>query len=182
MQTRLPVALLFALSACDKTVVTPPGTVVLDVPAIAKLSVSDWSVGAAKGAATKVEKKYHYTGGATGHDVRLKVSFEYGPLEFKSTSPKPGQPETVPAPRALRVEVLENDQWAITGRCEDSLAVPLAVNPDGTSAYPKDLWARCMVVMKRKNGDITTAPQLEIHGDGKISLLAIGSEEKVAEE
>jgi len=37
--------------------------------------------------------------------------------------------------------------------------------------------------MKRKNGDITIAPWIEIHGDGKLVVKAVGgSDEQIVEE
>ena len=43
---------------------------------------------------------------------------------------KADKPPTVEAPRAIRIEVLENGAWAMKAECKDVLEVPLAVNPD----------------------------------------------------
>lgn len=178
----LTMMISIAVLACDKTVPTPPGTVVLDLPSMTKLSVTDWSLGPPKGAMTKVDKKYHYVGGDIGHDVRFSVSFEHGDFELREAKPKADPPPAVPAPRAIKITVLENDQWAITSKCDDYLAVPLAVNKDGTSAYPKNVWLSCRVVMRRKNGDITAGPHLDLYGDGTIKGDVLGSGEKLVEE
>ncbi|HEY1957458.1 MAG TPA: hypothetical protein VGH28_17690 [Polyangiaceae bacterium] len=167
------------LSACDKTVATPPG-VVLDVPAFTKMSVRDWTVGAAKAPPTKVTKKFHYTTD-TGPDVRYAISFEHGPAELVDA--KPGAtPPPVQVPSAIHIELLESKVWAVTAKCDNDLKVPLEVNPDGSAAFPKSVWANCELIMKRKNGDITSVNTIDVYGDGKLEVSATGSNESVKEE
>ena len=170
---------LLAFCACDDTVVTPAGTVVLEVPAEHRLSVSDWSLGADAGPRTRVEQSYRWEPGDLGAPVRLRLAFEHGPFELVDASPRPDKPDSVAAPRAIVIEVVENGDWAITGRCQDDLSVPLAVRDDGTSAYPNVVWAFCTVVMKRKNGDITMSAAFEIYGDGKVDASANGSDHRL---
>lgn len=172
----------FAFAACDKTVATPNGTNLLDRPAFTKLSVTDWSLGAPVGPTTKEKKAFRWTSKDAGPDIKLSIAFEHGPTQLVESKPKPGAPPTVDAPRALRIDLVENTRWAVTAKCDDDLKVPLAVNPDGSAAYPKSVWAQCEVVMKRKNGDITVAPWVEVHGDGKLVVKAIGSGDQIVEE
>jgi hypothetical protein len=181
MRTPATVLALAFLVACDKTVPTPPGTTLIDLPEITKLSVTSWTLGAPKGAMTKVAKTYRYEPGPLGSNVRFKVSFEHGLVAFIG-APKPDKPESIEAVRAIKIEVVANTAWAMTATCENDLAVPLAINPDGTSAYPKDVWARCRVVMKRKNGDITVAPAVDIHAGGKVDVQTLGQDQHVVEE
>ena len=181
MRTFAPVLALSLLVACDKTVPTAPGTTLVDLPEMTTLTVTSWTLGAPKGAMTKVAKTYRYEPGPLGSNVGFRVSFEHGQVTFVG-APKPDKPESIEAPRAIRIEVVANTAWAMTANCEEALAVPLEVNPDGTSTYPKDLWARCRVVMKRKNGDITVSPTIAIHGNGKIDVQAIGQGQHVVEE
>jgi hypothetical protein len=174
-------ALLVVGSACDETVPTPPG-VLLDVAAFTKLSVTDWTLGAPKAPPAKLVKSYRYTLGRLGPDVRFRIAFEHGPAELVVAKPKSAAPPQVDVPRAVRIEALENTAWAMTARCDDDLKVPLEVNPDGTSAYPKSVWASCQLSMKRKNGDITVAPWIEVHGDGKLVVKAMGPDDHVVED
>ena len=156
-------------TACDKTVPTPPGTL-LDKPSFTKLSVSEWSLGAPTSPATKVEKTYRYTS-EVGPELRFKISFEHGPSELVGA--KPGSaPPPVEAPRSIRIDLVENTRWAVTAKCDDDLKVPLEVNPDGSAAYPKMVWTTCDIVMKRKNGDITVGPHIRVRGDGKLEITA----------
>jgi hypothetical protein len=177
----LAIALFALVAACDKTVPTPNGNL-LDRPAFTKTSVTDWTVGAPAGPATKVTKSFRWTSKDLGPDVKFSIAFEHGPSTLVETKPKASAPPNVDAPRAVRIDLVENTRWAITAKCDDDLKVPLAVNPDGTSAYPKSVWAQCELVMKRKNGDITVAPWIEIHGDGKLVVTAVGTDEHVVEE
>jgi len=176
------IAAVALLAACDKTVPTPNGTNLLDRPTFTKMSVSDWTVGAPAGPATKVQKKYRWTSNDLGPDVEFSIAFEHGPSALVEAKPKEGAPATVETPRAIRIDLLENTRWAVTAKCDDDLKVPLAVNPDGSAAYPKSVWADCKVVMKRKNGDITVAPWITVYGDGKIEVKGVASDEKIVEE
>ena len=180
---RVHVIPLFAIvAACDKTVPTPNNTNVFDRPAFTKLSVTDWTVGAPAAPTAKVKKTFRWSSKDAGPDVKFSVAFDYGPAPLALAKPKPDAPTSVEVPSALRIDVVENTRWAVTAKCEDDLKVPLAVNPDGSAAYPKSVWAQCEVVMKRKNGDITVAPWIEVHGDGKLVVKAIGGDEKIVEE
>ena len=172
---------LTVIAACDKTVPTPVHTKVLDMPSFTKLSVTSWTVGAPVGPATRVKKTYRYDPGGLGPAVRFQISFEHGPSQLVEVVPK-GSPPPVQAPRAIQFEVIENPRWAMTASCDEDLKVPLAVNPDGTSAYPDVVWASCSLVMKRKNGDITVAPWIEIFGDGKLTVRGTGMDDRVVEE
>jgi hypothetical protein len=172
------VALLMG-SSCDKTVPTPPG-VLVDIPVLPKLSVTDWTVGAATGPLEKVSKSYRYD--SIGPTVRFRISFEHGASELVEAKPKANKPPPVNVPRSIRIEVLENTAWAMTAKCDDDLKVPLEVNSDGTAAYPKSVWASCSLVMKRKNGDITVGPSIDVYGDGKLVVKTIGTEERLTEE
>ena len=57
--------LLLAMTtlACDKTVVTPNGTAVIDYKATGKLTVSSWTLGAPQGDPVRVDKRYRYDPG-----------------------------------------------------------------------------------------------------------------------
>ena len=176
------VALCAFVAACDNTVVTPNGTNLLDRPAFTKTSVTDWAVGAPVGAGTKVKKSYRWTSTDVGPDVKFSIAFEYGPSVLVEAKPKFAPPPNVDAPRAIRIDLVENTRWAVTAKCDDDLKVPLVVNPDGTPALPKSVWAQCGVVMKRKNGDITVAPWIELHGDGKLVVTSTGSSDHIVEE
>jgi len=167
--------------ACDKTVPTPKGTKLVDIPKFTKLSITSWTVGAPRGPTSKVDKTYRFSSGA-GPDVRFKIAFEHGPSELVESKPKPDAPPPVQTPRALEIEVVENTGWAMSGKCEDDLKVPLEVSSDGTAAYPKNVWASCTIIMKRKNGNIELAPSVEVNGDGRLVVKAVGSDEHVVEE
>ncbi len=119
--------------------------------------------------------------GTLGPDIRLRLTFEHAPSELVQASPK-GVAPPVDAPRSIRIELLENRGWAVRASCDDDLKVPLAVNADGTSAFPRDVWASCTVVLKRKNGDITVAPWMEVHGAGTVTVSTATPEEKLTEE
>ena len=183
-RARLHHVALFALvAACDKTVATPSGTNLLTQPAFTKTSMSDWTIGAPVGSATAVKKSYRWTSKGLGPDLKFSIAFEHGPSELVVAKPKASPPPNVETPRAVRIDLVDNTRWAVTAKCDDDLKVPLAVNPDGTAAYPKSVWAQCELVMKRKNGDITIAPWIEIHGDGKLVVKAVGgSDEQIVEE
>jgi hypothetical protein len=171
-------ALAFALAACDKTEPTPAGTVLVDASPT-KLSVSPWSIGAPADDGTSVATTYRYEPGDLGDPIRFELAYVHGPVAFVDPSPSPGAPKTILAPRKVKITVVENDTWAMTGSCEDDLAVPLAVNPDGTSAIPASVWARCRLVMKRKNGDITLSVPIDVHGDGKIQPTILGDDHRL---
>jgi hypothetical protein len=174
-------AVLSLVAACDKTVPTPAGTTLADVPSFTKLSVSSWTLGQPKGPMTKVTKTYRYDPGAGGKPVSIKLSFEHGPVAFVA-APSTDKPDTVDAVAAIHLEVIDNAQWKMSATCDDNLAVPLAVKADGTAAYPTDLWASCSLVMKRSNGDMTELLPIEIHSSGKVDVRGTASDERVVEE
>ena len=178
----LALATFLVLGGCDDTVPTKPGTIVLDAAANDELSVKDWSLGAEEGPITRVEHTYLWKPGKLGDDVRFRLAFGHGPVELVDPSPLPDKPDAVLVPRAIAIDIVDNDQWAITGHCRDDLSVPLAVRDDGTSAYPSIVWASCDLVMKRKNGDITLRAIFEIYGDGKVEATALGSDQALVME
>lgn len=182
MKGVITMATVVALGACDSTVVTPPGASVLEFRPSSKLSVSDWKLGAPKGDAEKIETTYRYKPGELGDPVRFKLIVERGPAEFVAASPKPDKPETIRAPRLVKIEVVENGAWAMTGSCEDDLSVPLAVRADGTSAYPESVWARCLLAMKRKNGEITVSVHFEVDGKEPVKASALGNDHELVAE
>jgi hypothetical protein len=171
--------LALALAACDDTEPTPAGTILVET-APTKLSVSPWSIGAPADDGTAFAKTYRYEPGDLGDPVRFELAFVHGPVAFVDPTPVPATPKTILAPRNLKITVVENGEWAMTGKCEDDLAVPLAVNPDGTSAIPSSVWARCRVVMKRKNGDITVSASFDVHGDGEVESSVLGDGHRIA--
>lgn len=92
--------------------------VLVEIPTLTNMSVTGWTLGAPKGSTVKVSKTYRYTVGKLGPDVRLRLSYEHGPAELvdvKPTNPAP----TVEAPRAIKLEALENKAWAMTARCDE---------------------------------------------------------------
>ena len=181
MRLRL-IAVFAFVAACDKTVVTRNGTNLLDRPAFTKTSITEWTVGAPAGPTTKVKKSYRWSSTDLGPDVKFSIAFEHGPSALVDAKPAAAAPPNVDAPRALRIDLVENTRWAVTAKCDDDLKVPMAVNPDGSAAYPKSVWADCSVVMKRKNGDITVAPWIEVHGDGKLVVKPVASGDRIVEE
>ena len=178
----LMLVLAFAASGCDKTEPTPAGTVVLDWKANPKLTVSGWTLGAPKGDAGKAQAKYRFEAGSLGKPIRFELAVEHGSSELVDATPAPDKPEAILAPRAVKITIVENPSWAATGRCDDELAVPLEVRPDGTSAYPKSVWASCQLVLKRKNGDITISIHFDVHGDGRIQTYPSGPDTKLVAE
>ena len=152
---------------------TAPG-VVFDYQPPGPLSVSDWSVGEATGTA-QVDTRRFLIEPPGGDKIAIALTVTRGPMRFVEKAPSSNAPKTVLAPQGIKVELTENSGgWTVTGDCADELRVALAVNEDGTSAYPTEVWASCDVKLKR--GDSDTGPFFEVHGDGTINTHFTGGQ------
>ena len=99
------------------------------------------------------------------------------PASSSIPAPKPDKPAATLAPRTVKLVVTENTAWAITGKCaRRSSPSRWRCGPTEPPPIPGSVWARCELVMKRKNGDITMLIHFDIHGDGKVEPMATGKE------